>query len=129
MAHLPSFLLKVASRLSGVLFALVLAFLISSKYGDSGARSPTPALLARETTKAPGLDGVDSYSNVSVTKRDEYSCGPGKPCFNGACCGASGYCGYGSTYCGAGCVSNCDATAECGQYAKVPGTTCPLNTW
>lgn len=27
----------------------------------------------------------------------------------------------------AGCLSNCDATASCGQYAEIPGQTCPLN--
>ncbi|QRW14045.1 chitinase [Ceratobasidium sp. AG-Ba] len=58
---------------------------------------------------------------------DDYSCSSSKPCPNGACCGASGFCGYGPTYCGAGCQSNCTATAECGQYAAVPGTKCPLN--
>ena len=26
---------------------------------------------------------------------DDYSCSAAKPCSNGACCGASGYCGYG----------------------------------
>ncbi|KAI0157094.1 hypothetical protein GGR52DRAFT_586914 [Hypoxylon sp. FL1284] len=55
-------------------------------------------------------------------------CTTAKPCSNGACCGGSGYCGYGPTYCGTGCVSQCNAVAECGQYAKIPGTTCPLNT-
>ncbi|KAG9123114.1 hypothetical protein FRC07_000217 [Ceratobasidium sp. 392] len=58
---------------------------------------------------------------------DDYSCSAAKPCVNGACCGASGFCGYGPTYCGTGCQSNCTATAECGQYAAVPGTKCPLN--
>ncbi|KAG9078041.1 hypothetical protein FS749_010005 [Ceratobasidium sp. UAMH 11750] len=58
---------------------------------------------------------------------DDYSCSKAKPCVNGACCGASGFCGYGPTYCGTGCQSNCTATAECGQYASVPGTKCPLN--
>ncbi|QRW23671.1 chitinase [Rhizoctonia solani] len=58
---------------------------------------------------------------------DDYSCSAAKPCSNGACCGVSGYCGYGPTYCGTGCQSNCTATAECGQYAAVPGTKCPLN--
>lgn len=37
-------------------------------------------------------------------------------------------CGFGETFCGKGvCVSQCDAKAECGKYAKVPGATCPLN--
>lgn len=58
---------------------------------------------------------------------DDHSCGPNRPCKNGACCGESGWCGYSPKYCGAGCQSNCDAKAECGNYAKVPGKTCPLN--
>lgn len=64
----------------------------------------------------------------SLARRQDYSCGAGRPCSNGACCGAGGFCGYGSTYCGAGCVSNCNAVAECGQYASPAGKTCPLNT-
>lgn len=68
-------------------------------------------------------------TNVSLLmRRDDYSCGPGKPCANGACCGASGYCGYGDTYCGDGCVSNCGAVAECGKDASPSGRKCPLNT-
>ena len=63
---------------------------------------------------------------VFLVKGDAYSCGPGNPCSNGACCGVSGYCGehlslsllhsapyqlfdvvgYGPTYCGTGCTSN-----------------------
>ncbi len=35
----------------------------------------------------------------------------------------------GPEYCGTGCTSNCDAKAECGQYSKEPGKTCPLNVW
>ncbi|KAF6785553.1 chitinase [Colletotrichum sojae] len=44
-----------------------------------------------------------------------------------SCCGVDGWCGYSPTYCGEGCQSNCDAKAECGEYAKTPGQTCPLN--
>ncbi|KAE8353840.1 hypothetical protein BDV28DRAFT_132353 [Aspergillus coremiiformis] len=74
------------------------------------------------------MDPIDGQSpNTSLVRRD-YMCGPRNPCSNGACCGSSGFCGYGPIYCGTGCVSNCDATAECGQYAKTPGKTCPLNT-
>lgn len=40
----------------------------------------------------------------------------------------SGNCGYGATYCGKGCTSNCDAVAECGKDSKDGKTTCPLNT-
>ncbi|KAH8882031.1 hypothetical protein GQ53DRAFT_589853, partial [Thozetella sp. PMI_491] len=64
---------------------------------------------------------------------DAYSCDEAHPCSNGACCGKSGYCGYGTTYCGDGttpnsvCWSNCNATAECGINANPANTTCPLN--
>ncbi|ROV99663.1 hypothetical protein VSDG_03081 [Cytospora chrysosperma] len=58
---------------------------------------------------------------------DDHTCAEGSPCKNGACCGASGVCGYGPAYCGNGCQSNCDAKAECGQYSADGTTTCPLN--
>ncbi|KAE8150566.1 hypothetical protein BDV25DRAFT_172049 [Aspergillus avenaceus] len=70
---------------------------------------------------------LEEHKNATLLRRD-YSCSASNPCSNGACCGASGICGYGPTYCGTGCVSHCDAKAECGQYAATPGTTCPLNT-
>ncbi|KAK4442801.1 glycoside hydrolase [Podospora aff. communis PSN243] len=63
----------------------------------------------------------------ALQRRDDYTCGPGRPCKNQACCGKSGNCGYGPTYCGDGCSSNCDAAAECGEFAKEKGKTCPLN--
>ena len=69
-----------------------------------------------------------SQSNATLLPRDTYQCSASKPCSNGACCGKSGYCGYGPTYCGSGCVSDCNAVAECGQYAKIANTQCPLNT-
>ncbi|ORY64854.1 glycosyl hydrolases family 18 protein-like protein [Pseudomassariella vexata] len=66
---------------------------------------------------------------------DDYSCSENKPCSNGACCPkATGYCNYGEEACGTTgtspndvCWSNCDAYAECGRDALVPGTECPLN--
>ncbi|KAF9249765.1 CAZyme family GH18 [Penicillium roqueforti] len=64
---------------------------------------------------------------ANLLRRDAYACDANTPCSNGACCGAGGYCGYEPTYCGTGCVSNCDATAECGQYASTVNQTCPLN--
>jgi chitinase len=73
------------------------------------------ALAPRQTTTA------------SVGGQSDYTCGPDKPCSNGACCGMSGWCGYGPTYCGDGCQSNCNATSECGEYAATPGAGCPLN--
>ncbi|KAI0123659.1 hypothetical protein BJ170DRAFT_659563 [Xylariales sp. AK1849] len=80
-------------------------------------------ILSRELFIRADTGGQTSSSSSS----GDFTCGPDKECSNGACCGESGWCGYSPTYCGDGCVSNCDAEAECGQYAKVPGTTCPLN--
>lgn len=75
----------------------------------------------------PNLDNANITSKF-WKRQDDYTCGPGRPCSNGACCGASGYCGYGATYCGDGCSSNCGAHAECGKDALIPGTECPLKT-
>jgi hypothetical protein len=69
------------------------------------------------------------HSDNTLKPRDDYSCSKSNPCSNGACCGAGGYCGYGDTYCGNGCLSNCDAVAECGKDASPKNATCPLNVW
>jgi chitinase len=79
------------------------------------------------TNTFPGQITERDASIINVTGTGDYTCGPGKPCSNGACCGESGWCGYSPTYCGSGCQSNCAAKAECGQYAADPGQTCPLN--
>ncbi len=108
-----------------------------------------PSRVARLEPRDISSDGgmTENFTYNALDRRDDYSCGPGKPCKNGACCGKSGYCGYGApspgiyasfdlfrtsigpASCGSGCVSNCQATAECGQYASTAGKTCPLNTW
>ncbi|EHK22022.1 glycoside hydrolase family 18 protein [Trichoderma virens Gv29-8] len=70
----------------------------------------------------------DALANTTpAAGQDDFTCGPNKPCSNGACCGESGWCGYGLTYCGKGCQSNCNATADCGEFARQPGAACPLN--
>ncbi|KIJ27013.1 glycoside hydrolase family 18 protein [Sphaerobolus stellatus SS14] len=63
----------------------------------------------------------------------DFSCDSSRPCSNGACCGPSGFCGYGPDFCGTGCVSNVKIYSfnimpiECGQFAATPNLTCPLN--
>ncbi|KAF3480712.1 chitinase [Arthroderma uncinatum] len=64
---------------------------------------------------------------ASVVGQGDYSCGPDQPCSNRACCGPSGWCGYGDKSCGDGCQSNCDAKAECGEKTVASNRTCPLN--
>lgn len=83
------------------------------------ARAVTSGVSTAEATLAT--------STASSSGQNDYTCGPDKACYNGACCGSDGWCGYSPTYCGDGCQSNCDATAECGEYAETPGQTCPLN--
>ncbi|KAI3336893.1 carbohydrate-binding module family 18 [Xylariaceae sp. AK1471] len=46
--------------------------------------------------------------------RRDYQCAPDQPCTNYACCNGQN-------------ISNCDAKADCGPDAAVPGSTCPLN--
>lgn len=67
-------------------------------------------------------------NNVSqlIKRADEYSCKKGVPCKTEACCGSffggdTGTCGFGPTFCGSDCDSQCDAKPECGQYADPPG--------
>ena len=57
------------------------------------------------------------------------TCTASQPCAGGECCsGVTFFCGIDEEHCATGtCISNCDATAECGQYADPPGKPCPLN--
>lgn len=93
--------------------------------------------FGRYSGHIPGHNSVRSPSdsvfgardaNAYLSRRDDYTCSADRPCQNGACCGATGNCGYGSDYCGKGCQSNCNATAECGKHAEPAGKPCPLNT-
>lgn len=71
------------------------------------------------------LHGMSNSSQL-VKRDDEYSCKKGVPCKTEACCGSflgtdTGTCGFGPTFCGSDCDSQCDAKPECGQYADPPG--------
>lgn len=100
-----------------------------------GLMSPVTArsdILPDDALSHPGylsLEPVKLEDSLlpALASRDDYTCGPGKPCKNQACCGKSGNCGYGPTYCGTGCTSNCNSHAECGQYSQPAGKKCPLN--
>lgn len=109
---------------------LSFSFLISlSRYYFPQDSSQISTVLVARDSIFEGYDTEAISSNVSdLFRRDDYTCGPGRPCANGACCGARGYCGYGSMYCGNGFVSNSNAVAECGKDASPSGKKCPLNT-
>lgn len=88
-------------------------------------------LVHRGSEKQSGVSRALSLRESSLTAgvggQGDYTCGPDRPCYNGACCGEGGWCGYSPKYCGTGCQSNCDAKAECGEYAATVGASCPLN--
>ena len=84
------------------------------------------------------IRAVDAYSpqslnpklrSVPLYARDLPigTCNKDTPCTNKACCGPDGLCGYSPKSCGNGCSSNCDAKAQCGQYAPADSQKCPLN--
>lgn len=63
---------------------------------------------------------------TDVSAQQNAPCDIDHPCKVG-CCSSSGQCGFTEDHCGVGCVSNCNATAECGQYALEDAFDCPIN--
>lgn len=119
--------MKRALSIGSILVLLLLAFFDRRSHDEAKS---TVKVTRRDLNDTGSLNNAVA-SNVTTPGilEDEYSCKKGKPCSNGACCGSEGVCGYGPVYCGDGCISNCDAHAECGQYAENPGQECPLNVW
>ncbi|KAF1992565.1 glycoside hydrolase family 18 protein [Aulographum hederae CBS 113979] len=76
----------------------------------------SPALLAGE--------GNHHVTPWNLTSRFVTGCDAQNPCSNGECCSSSGVCGFGPVHCNFGCLSNCRATAECGEFAGEPGKRC-----
>ncbi|KAM3426153.1 hypothetical protein NHJ13734_009626 [Beauveria thailandica] len=103
--------------------ALVFAFLAAS---PAVADAKLNSSLALNNPSAAAGNMLFAVKAAEASGGD-FSCSPDRPCSNGACCGSSGWCGYGPKYCGDGCQSHCDARAECGEYAMKPGLSCPLN--
>lgn len=90
-------------------------------------QDPPPRLLGNQPD-----DEKNPLNRYINTLHHGYStllrCGPGAPCANGACCSTSGYCAFGPEFCGADvCISNCEAKAECGQFAEDDLGKCALN--
>lgn len=71
---------------------------------------------------------LNNGSSSIAADDEEGTCAPGKPCSNKACCSKKGVCSYAPSSCAPdNCISNCDAKAECGQYAPEGSARCPLN--
>jgi hypothetical protein len=81
-------------------------------------------IFAVENGTSPAL------SNIFFSGEDT-PCGPNKPCSDGSCCNANGFCGYGKDYCSKDeptkCQSNCDAKAKCGKDSPDGKVKCALN--
>lgn len=76
----------------------------------------------------PQHDSTKSFVNqLNLRALPVGTCNSNTPCANGACCGSNNLCGYSPTECGTGCTSNCNATAECGQYGTPGQQNCPLD--
>lgn len=87
---------------------------------NSTGRTANPLIIA--------LGGDQKLEKRQATTLPTGTCAPGTPCVNGACCGMNGLCGYSPLECStATCLSNCNATAECGQYASASSSSCPLD--
>ncbi|KAK4118449.1 glycoside hydrolase family 18 protein, partial [Parathielavia appendiculata] len=102
------------------------------------ARAPpqpllSPALAASSPAELSDLSGRSSFlatrhahHNISLAKRDgPLRCNDG-PCIDGSCCSKDHICGFGPDFCGDGCLSQCDATAMCGEYSENGDMPCGL---
>ncbi|KAK3395032.1 hypothetical protein B0H63DRAFT_533483 [Podospora didyma] len=66
-------------------------------------------------------------NGLQVSAQQDATCDLGRECAQG-CCSKEGSCGFTDAHCGDGCTSNCNATAECGQFALPENRDCPINT-
>ncbi|KAL4812489.1 bacteriodes thetaiotaomicron symbiotic chitinase [Aspergillus spinulosporus] len=112
--------------------AVIAIVLLSYAYRDSPVlQVPSPKRPAAEKAAA-SLEEFEPHNHTLYRRLDPYSCTKDIPCHTVACCGFFfggdvGTCGFGDTFCGSDCVSQCDAKPECGADADPPGKTCPLN--
>ncbi|KAI0024494.1 chitotriosidase-1 [Xylariomycetidae sp. FL0641] len=125
------------SWLSFAFLATLLCFFLSPTSRGRGESR----LRTDQTSRAHPYDDIHTVdlsaspaNGSQLVRRDggTYTCKKDVPCKTYACCGSflgtdTGTCGFGDTFCGDDCDSQCDAKADCGQYADPPGKTCPLN--
>lgn len=89
------------SRLLPLLTLLLVLFVVfalhplgddNRDYSEVIDQSGTGVLnLHRRSSASP----ASSEELTNLTRREDYTCAAGRPCSNGACCGESGFCGYG----------------------------------
>ncbi|KAI9146948.1 oviduct-specific glycoprotein [Paramyrothecium foliicola] len=90
------------------------------------ALAPPPPLSPEDL----GLDLRLYDANLTRRQLDKPNTGPlyctDGPCVDDSCCGPKGICGYGPDFCDAGCTSNCDALAMCGEYSEDANMPCGM---
>ncbi|KAH6957466.1 oviduct-specific glycoprotein, partial [Fusarium avenaceum] len=87
---------------------------------------PADVLALNKTVSKKATASSLQSRNVNLfQKRDALRC-DNAPCIDGSCCGKNSICGYGPDYCGAGCQSQCDATAMCGEFSEDADMPCGM---
>ena len=66
------------------------------------------------------------FCNLQVLAQQDAPCDIDHPCKVG-CCSSFGTCGFTDQHCKNGCVSNCNATSECGAHAPKDQFDCAIN--
>lgn len=85
---------RATGGLSILLLGTLLACVVYTWYNPGADLSPN-SIVARHADVLDLQDTPDHLSNLTLERRQSFQCGPGNQCSNGACCGGSGYCGYG----------------------------------
>ena len=99
MADKHTFQRRATGGISVLTLGLLLALVIHL-YHRAVTTNPLKSIVARhvDSFDLPFGGLSDSLTNATLDKRQSFNCGPGNPCSNGACCGGSGYCGYGEKH-------------------------------
>lgn len=108
-----------------LLFLLAFGFVAAASFVEDVSGSFSNSIRSFQESDA----AVNWHTAASLEPRlATGACDDATPCTNGACCSVSGFCGYSPAFCGSGnCTSNCNAKAECGEYAVEANQNCPLN--
>ncbi|KAK4120516.1 hypothetical protein N657DRAFT_625063 [Parathielavia appendiculata] len=86
----------------------------------------SPVELSDLSSRSSFLAARHAHHNISLAKRDgPLRCNDG-PCIDGSCCSKDHICGFGPDFCGAGCLSQCNAKAMCGEHSENGEIPCGL---
>jgi len=97
-----------------------------SRFPSPDAAPQVLSELSAELSASSFLAGRDLHSPGVLAKRGPLRCDDGL-CIDGSCCSTGHICGYGPDYCGAGnCLSQCNATAMCGEYSENADMPCGM---